>query len=94
MTDNIFKSRGTTKSYTDDRGGAVLLSRPVIGIVKNNIDPTHTGKIEVYIARLNGYNQENPVGWTPVRYLSPFGGSTQSTSSPNDEGKYKSNPEF
>lgn len=92
MEYNIFKSRGTPTSYTDERGGAVLLSRPVIGIVKNNIDPTHTGKIEVYIARLNGYNQENPVGWVPVRYLSPFGGSTQSTSSPDDEGKYKSNP--
>ncbi len=91
MTDNIFKLRGTTQSYTDERGGAVLLSRPVIGIVKNNIDPTHTGKIEVYIARLNGYNQENPVGWVPVRYLSPFGGSTQNTSSPDDEGKYKTN---
>ena len=91
MPENIFKLRGTTKSYTDDRGGSVLLSRPVIGIVKNNIDPSHTGKIEVYIARLNSFNQDNPVGWVPVRYLSPFGGNTQSTSSPDDEGKFKTN---
>jgi len=91
MSDNIFKLRGTTKSYTDERGGAVLLSRPVIGIVKNNIDPTHTGRVEVYIARLNSYDQDNPRGWVSVSYLSPFGGSTQPSSSPDDEGKYKTN---
>ena len=83
--------RGLPSNYKDGRGGATLIPHPVIGIVKNNIDPTHTGKIEVWLGRLNDSNQDNPRYWTPVRYLSPFFGSTQNTSSPNGEGKFKGN---
>ena len=83
--------RGLPSNYKDNRGGAALIPHPVIGIVKNNIDPTHTGKIEVWLGRLNDANQDNPRYWTPVRYLSPFFGSTQNTSSPDGEGKFKGN---
>ena len=59
--------RGLPSNYKDNRGGAALIPHPVIGIVKNNIDPTHTGKIEVWLGRLNDANQDNPRYWTPVR---------------------------
>lgn len=89
--DDIIKPRGTTSNYKDNRGGAVLLPHPVIGIVKNNIDPTHSGRVQVYINRLNHWDQDNPAYWTTVSYLSPFFGYTQNTSAPDGEGKYKSN---
>lgn len=88
---DLIKPRGTTSNFKDDRGGAVLLSHPVIGIVKNNIDPTRSGRIQVYVNRLNNWDQDNPAHWTTVSYLSPFFGYTQNTSSPDGEGKYKSN---
>lgn len=88
---DFISPRGLPSNYRDNRGGATLIPHPVIGIVKNNIDPTHTGKIEVWLGRLNDANQDNPRYWTPVRYMSPFFGSTQNTSSPNGEGKFKGN---
>lgn len=91
MSDDLIKPRGTTSSYKDSRGGANLLSHPVIGIVKNNIDPTHSGRVEVYINRLNNADQDNPAYWTPVSYMTPFFGYTQNTSTPDGEGKYKTN---
>jgi hypothetical protein len=91
MSDDLIKPRGTTSSYKDSRGGANLLSHPVIGIVKNNIDPTRSGRVEVYINRLNNADQDNPAYWTPVSYMTPFFGYTQNTSTPDGEGKYKTN---
>lgn len=91
MSDDFIKPRGTLSSYKDSRGGANLLSHPVIGIVKNNIDPTHCGRVEVYINRLNNADQDNPAYWTPVSYMTPFFGYTQNTSTPDGEGKYKTN---
>lgn len=91
MSDDFIKPRGTLSSFKDNRGGANLLSHPVIGIVKNNIDPTHSGRVEVYINRLNNADQDNPAYWTPVSYMTPFFGYTQNTSTPDGEGKYKTN---
>lgn len=91
MSDDLIKPRGTTSNYKDSRGGANLLSHPVIGIVKNNIDPTHSGRVEVYINRLNNADQDNPAYWTPVSYMTPFFGYTQNTSTPDGEGKFKTN---
>ena len=92
MSNHDFISpRGVPSNYKDTRGGANLINAPVKAIVKNNIDPTHSGRIEVWLGRLNDSNQDNPRYWTPVNYLSPFFGYTQNTSSPDGEGKYKGN---
>ncbi len=46
--EDIIKLKGKTSEYKDDRGGGNIIPSAVLGIVKNNIDPTRSGKIEVY----------------------------------------------
>lgn len=89
--EDIIKQRGTFKIFKDDRGGGVLYSHPIIGIVKNNIDPLRSGKIQVYLDRLNAADQDNPENWTWVNYSSPFFGYTQNTASNDADGTFVGN---
>ena len=89
--EDIIKQRGTISNYKDDRGSAVLYPHPIVGVVKNNIDPLRTGKIEVYLDRMNGADPDNPLNWTPVSYMSPFFGYTPNTGSPDDDGTFLGN---
>jgi hypothetical protein len=90
--EDFVRFKGINKEYKDDRGGGSLIPSAVLGIVKNNIDPARSGKIEVYLKRLGAADQDNPDNWTTVRYLSPFFGSTPNTSSPDAYGDYVGNP--
>jgi len=92
MADNDIRLKGQLRSTKDDTGGAGLIPSAVIGIVKNNMDPGRSGKIEVYLVRGNSPEQDNPVYWVPVRYMSPFFGYTTNESSADDEGKFAGNP--
>ena len=76
MAEDVVKPAGATKASQNDAGGGVIRSEPVIGIVKNNIDPIRTGRIQVYIQDKNGYNPDDASNWITVRYLSPFYGRT------------------
>lgn len=89
--EDLIKQRGAFKIFKDDRGGSVLYSHPIIGIVKNNIDPLRSGKIQVYLDRLNAADQDDPNNWTWVNYSSPFFGYTQNTASNNADGTYVGN---
>lgn len=89
--EDIVKQSGIAKIFKDDRGGVSLYSNPIIGIVKNNIDPLRAGKVQVYLMRLNGADQDDPNNWTWVNYLSPFFGYTPNTGSPNSDGTYVGN---
>lgn len=90
-TDN-FKPKGQAKASKQDAGGGVIRSLPVLGVVKNNIDSTRGGRIQVYIADFGAPNPENITSWTTVSYMSPFFGSTLPTASKDDYGTYKTNP--
>lgn len=90
--ENNIKLRGSFNTNKDTRGGANTIPSAVIGIVKNNIDPTRSGRIEVFLLRGNTPDQSNPASWVPVNYMSPFFGYTQNTSSTDDNGKYLGNP--
>ena len=90
--EDVIRLRGSGKEYKDDRGGATLIPSAVLGIVKNNIDPTHSGRIEVFIKRLGSSDPDNPAFWTTVRYLSPFFGYTPNTGNPDGHGEYVGNP--
>lgn len=72
--EDIIKTNGTLKNFKDDSGGATLIDHPVLGIVKNNIDPTHNGRIQVYIAKYCGPDPNNASNWITVNYLSPYYG--------------------
>jgi len=50
-------------------------SGPYIGVVKDNRDPTRSGRLQVWIAELGG-NENDPKNWRTISYASPFLGST------------------
>jgi hypothetical protein len=66
---------------------------PYIGVVKNNLDPTRSGRLQVYIPDLGG-NPEDQKNWRTVSYASPFMGYTTSEPStldkPNFNNKFDS----
>lgn len=93
MSEDIQKVRGTLSNYKDDRGGANTIPSAVLGIVKDNIDPTRSGRIRVYIKRLDAGNENDPNSWKYVSYLSPFFGSTPNTASSKANGDYVGNPQ-
>ena len=89
--ENDVKLSGSFRTNKDDRAGANTIPSAVIGIVKNNIDPTRSGKIEVFLLRGNSANQDSPASWVPVNYMSPFFGYTENESG-DDYGKFDGNP--
>lgn len=92
MANDIFKPAGATKASKPDAGGGVIRSVPVIGIVKNNIDPTRAGRIQVYISDLGGDDPNDSKNWATVAYMSPFYGMVQGTGPNTGEGDFVSNP--
>ena len=89
MSESQIRLSGTTAEYKADAGGkSNNISTPVIGIVKSTIDTTRTGTIKVYIAALGGSDPEDSSNWVPVRYMSPFWGSTTPIGNASDYGDY------
>jgi hypothetical protein len=90
--EDIVSLRGQPGAYKDSAGGASLYSHPIIGVVKNNIDPLKTGKIQVYLRRQNNTNENDSSFWTTVSYMSPFFGYTENVGSANSDGEFVGNP--
>lgn len=59
----------------EDALGTRVDPYPYIGIVKNNLDPSRSGRLQVYIPDLGG-DPTDKKNWRTVRYASPFGGWT------------------
>jgi hypothetical protein len=92
MSIDGFKPRGVTKSTLPTAGGGIIRSTPLLGVVKNNIDPTRSGRLEVYLKELGGKNPDNNSSWVTVNYLSPFFGATTPTGNNTGFGEYTKNP--
>jgi len=94
MAEDNFSPKGQNNRSKPDTGGGVLRDLPVIGIVKNNIDTTRAGRIDVYIEDFGGSEPDNDSNWTTVNYMSPFFGSTPASagSKSDDYGSYETNP--
>lgn len=90
-TENIQRSTGRNKSYKLDRGGAPAESGPFIGEVRNNIDPTRSGRLQVYIEDFAGPDKNNPDLWRDVSYISPYYGYTQQSGTDQGAGSYTGN---
>ena len=56
---------------------------PYIGIVKNNSDPTRSGRVQVYIPDLGG-PEDDAKNWRTVGYASPFMGYTDQVQKTTD----------
>lgn len=73
MSDSINPRRVNPNYDKDATPGAKVDPGPYIGIVKNNVDPTRQGRLEVWIAELSA---EETGPYITVSYASPFFGST------------------
>ena len=92
MAQEVFKPKGPTKSSQPDAGGANARTVPVFGIVKDNIDPTRSGRLQVYISDFGGEDPDNRDNWISVSYMTPFYGYTQPDANESGYGTYKDNP--
>jgi hypothetical protein len=92
MAEDVFKAKGPLKSSKPSAGGGSTLEYPVIGIVKDNIDPTRSGKLRVQLEGATNGQSDNSEGWTTVQYLSTFFGMVKPTAGSTGNGDYVSNP--
>lgn len=84
MADNVQRSKGRGQGYKFDRGGMPAEFGPFIGLVKNNVDPTRSGRLQVYIEQFSGGNEEDSSLWRTVSYLPPFYGTTNPPPGPGE----------
>lgn len=92
MAQDVFKPRGATKASQPGAGGAVVRTTPMLGIVKDNIDPIRAGRIRVYLADLGGEDPDDSNSWITVGYMSPFFGETKGNGPATGYGDYSKNP--
>ena len=92
MSEEIQRSTGKPSNFKQDRGGTPAEFGPFVGIVKNNVDPTRAGRLQVYIETFAGGNENDATKWTTVRYLPGFYGYTPSGNTAADgDGQYPGN---
>lgn len=93
MAEDIQRSRGRPGNYRQDRGNMPTDFGPFLGVVKNNIDPTRSGRLQVYIETFGDGNEDDDSKWVTVSYMPPFYGVTPKATSPNTgPGTYPGNP--
>ena len=92
MAQDYFKPKGKAKASEPDAGGGVIRSEPALGVVKNNIDPTRGGRIQVYIADFGAPDPDDSSSWVTVAYMSPFFGATQGSGGQDTYGSFTQNP--
>jgi hypothetical protein len=74
----------------EDAGGTRVDPFPYIGVVKNNLDPTRSGRIQVFIPDLGG-PPDDPNNWRTVGYASPYMGYTSQVQNSTDHSSTSNN---
>jgi hypothetical protein len=88
MAENIQRSAGRSQNYKFDRGGVAADPGPFTGIVMNNIDPTRSGRLQVYIEQLGNGDKNNKSQWRTVSYCPPFYGATPQSGTSGGTGTF------
>ncbi len=93
MPESIVRTKGRAQNYKFDRGATPSESGPFIGKVKNNIDPTRAGRLQVWIEQFSSGTDENDESlWRTVSYIPPFYGATNpGPNSPTSVGTFTTN---
>lgn len=92
MAEDVFKPKGKAKRNKKDVGGGVTLDHPIIGVVKDNIDPDRSGKIRVQLEGATNNQSNDGNGWKTVQFLSTYFGMVRPTAGQSGNGDYISNP--
>jgi hypothetical protein len=82
-TNNRTGSKMVAWADRDSAKGSSLDTATFIGIVKNNLDPTRSGRLQVWIPDLGG-SENDSTTWRTVSYASPFFGSTYNPTAPKE----------
>ena len=90
MAVNVQRTTGRSAPYKFDRGGTPTDFGPFIGEIVNNIDPTRSGRVQVFIEQFGGGDKTDETLWRTVSYCPPFGGATPKTSTSSGVGTYGS----
>jgi hypothetical protein len=90
MSLNQQRLTGRPSNYKFDRGGMPAEFGPYSGEVMNNVDPTRSGRLQVYIEQFAGPDNTIKSKWITVSYCPPFGGATPKTSTSTGPGTYGS----
>ena len=88
MAQNINKTTGRNSVYTFDKGNMPTEFGPFIGEVVNNVDPTRSGRLQVYITQFGGGDKSDKSLWRTVSPLQTSGGATPKTSTSTGVGTY------
>jgi hypothetical protein len=92
MAENNTQPSGSSPNYKFGRGGTPAEMGPFVGRIVNTVDLTRTGRVQVFIEQFaTGRPATNPETWRWVRYLSPFYGATEKTSTSAGVGTYPGN---
>lgn len=91
MADNIQRSKGRGQGYKFDRGGMPAEMGPFIGTVKNNIDPSRSGRLQVYIEQFGSGDATDESLWRTVSYVPPFYGTTPHNGTGTGTGTFTGN---
>jgi hypothetical protein len=76
MSESTDLGKGLPSNYKDDSDNAPMPPGAYIGIVKNNVDPSRSGRLQVYIQLRGGADPNNNKLWKTVVYCPPFYGTT------------------
>lgn len=91
MPDNIQRTKGRPQGYKFDRGGTPAEMGPYLGEVVNNIDPTRSGRLQVYIEQFAGEDKTDESLWRTVNYIPPFYGVTPHNGTDTGAGTFTGN---
>ena len=76
MTADRRVGKQAPEQFRRETSSVRLDTGPYVGKVKNNIDPTRSGRLQIYIPDLSSGDEENTDNWRTVAYASPYFGST------------------
>lgn len=92
MAQDVILNRAP-KSTNPDVGGANTRNFPVLAVVKDNIDPTRSGRLRVFIADdPASQDSDNSDSWITVNYMSNFFGKVTPQAGDDGYGDYTANP--
>ena len=88
MAEDIIRGAGRPKGYKLGQSAGSGDTGPYVGIVKNNVDNTRSGRLQVYIEQFAGPRQDDPSNWRTVNYLPPFYGATNNLGTGSGTGQF------
>ena len=88
---DYFKPKGQLNASKPDAGGGAIRSEPVLAIVKDNVDPTRSGRLQVYLSDFGSADSDDSSTWVTVSFMSPFYGLTPASGPKDTYGTYEQN---